>query len=132
MAFTPTLEPLSESKDFDLYGKGPVSGVVADEDALFQSVETILRIQRHTGFFAFQLGGMIEDSLFELLDTHIATILEAQIQVAILAQEPRVVAVRVVFDTSDEGTEDSEIWMEVFLTTQETSAPTSSRKYRVL
>lgn len=132
MSFTPVLEPLAQSRDFDLYGTGSQSGVLTDEDALFQSVESILRIQRNTGFFAYPLGGVIDDSLFEILDPHIASILEAQVQTTILAQEPRVVSVGVSFSTSDEAAESSQIWMEIFLTTQESSAPTSPRKYRVL
>lgn len=132
MPFTPTLEPLSQSRDFDLYGTSSESGVVTDEDALFQSVEAILRIQKNTGFFAYSFGGVVDDSLFEIIDSHIASILEAQIQTAILSQEPRVTSVRVTFSSSEESTESSEIWMEIFLTTQESSAPTSPRKYRVL
>lgn len=82
------LEPLKDSVDFSLYQEE--SSTKSQFDALYQAVESILRIPRGSEFFDSNIGSFLEETLFKKIDQQLASILELRIEDLITTQDSRI------------------------------------------
>lgn len=82
------LEPLKDSVDFSLYQEE--SSTKSQFDALYQAVESILRIPRGSEFFDSNIGSFLEETLFKKIDQQLASILELRIEDLIMTQDSRI------------------------------------------
>lgn len=97
----PTLEPLSESVDFDLYGDSP-EGVKKGSDALFQALESAFQEKQKQNFFRYDKGLSLDENLFQP-NLQLSRILSSMINEELPTQEPRAVKVETVTEvTPDE------------------------------
>lgn len=84
---------MAESCDFSLYRSE--DSTKSGWDALYQAVESILRVGITTSFFDPKFGGDLDENLFKNIDSHLAFILEQQIISSLSRNDSRIRSVDV-------------------------------------
>lgn len=121
----PTLEPLSKSVDFDLYGETP-EGTKTGVDALFQALESAFEEKKKQNFFRYDKGLSLDEGLFQP-NAQLSKILSSMLSEELQTQEPRAVAVEVKTEVAPD---EKGLILSVQIITEEFGA-SDVRKYMI-